>query len=92
MHSGSPTVPALAPLSSLLRSVPAHAVIADAGSTACSVWRNPDVAGFDRALATGTFATGGLRAILTDASLFLWQSISMLHGAMAARLGVDGQN
>lgn len=87
---GNPAVPALAPLSSLLRFVPTHAVIADADGTTCSVWQNPDVAGFSRALATGAFATGGLRAILTDASLFLWQSTSMLHGAMAARLGVDG--
>ena len=84
MHSNSPAVPAHAPVSSLLRSVPAHAVIAGADDTACSVWRNPDVAGFSRALATGAFATGGLRAILTDASLYLWQSTSMLHGAMAA--------
>lgn len=90
MHNSSPAVPALAPASSLLRSVPAHAVVADADDTACSVWRNPDAAGFNWALATGAFATGGLRAILTDASLYLWQSTSMLHGAMAARLGVDG--
>ena len=90
MHSGSLAVPALAPVSSLLRSVPTHAVVADADDTACSVWRNPDGAGFNRAMATGAFATDGLRAILTGASLYLWQSTSMLHGAMAARLGVDG--
>ena len=90
MKRGIPASPALAPISSLLLSVPAHAVIADTRNVACRVWRNPDIAEFSGALAKGTFDVGGLRAILTDAFLLLWQSTSMLHGAMVAQLGVDG--
>lgn len=90
MKRGIPALSALAPISSLLLSVPVHAVIADARDVACRVWRNPDITEFSGALAKGTLDVGGLRAILTDASRFLWQSTSMLHGATAARLGVDG--
>lgn len=90
MQDSAPAPSAFACISSLLLSVPAHAVIADTQNAACRVWRNPDNAGLRSALAKGKLDMGGLRAILTDASLFLWQSTFMLHGAMAAQLGVDG--
>ena len=90
MQDSVPAPSALASISSLLLSVAAHAVIADTRDMACRVWRNPNAAAFSSALAKGTLDMGGLRAILTDASLFLWQSTAMLHGAMAAQLGIDG--
>ncbi len=90
MQCSSPAVSALAPISSLLLSAPAYAVIGDTPNVACTVWRDPEVAAFNGALARGTLDVGGLRAILTDTSLFLWQSTSVLHGAMAAQLGIDG--
>ena len=90
MQDRVPAPSAFASISSLLLSVPAHAVIAGTRDMACRAWRDPDIAAFRSALAKGTLDMGGLRAILTDASLFLWQSTAMLHGAMVAHLGVDG--
>ncbi len=90
MQRSSPAFCTPAPISSLLLSVPAYAVIADMANVACTVWRDPEILAFNGALANGSLEVVGLRAILTDASLFLWQSTSVLHGAMAARLGFDG--
>lgn len=45
----------------------------------CRVWRNPSRREFVTALRSSTADTAGLRGLLTETDLYVWQSINLLH-------------
>jgi hypothetical protein len=74
----------------LLDAIPYCMKLFDRDGLPCQVWRNPRSAGFSTALKTGSHRVAGLRALLTANDLYVWQSVSLLHGGFAEQTGIDG--
>lgn len=53
------------------------------------VWKNPSHGEFSRAVA-GADPHDGIRCILTEHDMFLWQSMSLLHTDFIQQTGISG--
>jgi len=74
-----------------LRGLPHHSVVRGRDGRPCRVWRDPVSASFADALRRADpLAVPGLRALLTQAGLFLWQSIHLLHADLERAAGLSG--
>jgi hypothetical protein len=58
--------------------------------TACPVWKNPSGQQFAKLNSGSSYGYEGMRAMLTERDLYLWQGAQVLHGDFARQTGVDG--
>lgn len=56
----------------------------------CPFWKNPDSKDFRDGLENLKFSCEGLRAIVTERDLYVWQSNDLLHADFVRRTGFDG--
>jgi len=74
-----------------LRGLLHHSVVRGRDERPCRVWRDPVSASFADALRRADpLAVPGLRALLTEAGLFLWQSVHLLHADFERATGLSG--
>jgi hypothetical protein len=73
-----------------LREAPHCADLVGRDGLPCRVWKNPDRREFASALRSSTADTSGLRGLLTQADLYVWQSIYLLHSDFERHTGIEG--
>jgi hypothetical protein len=56
----------------------------------CRVWRNPDRQEFATSLRSPTADTTGLRGLVSQSDLYVWQSIDLLHSDFERDTGIEG--
>ncbi len=73
-----------------LREVPHFADLTGRDGLPCRVWRNPNRQEFATALRSSVADANGLRGLLTQSDLYVWQSTNLLHPDFERETCIEG--